>query len=315
MASLITADQMTATTKRHFDLGKITEQVYDYNILWDRLKKGNQVIVKGGTKIQHPIRGLEQGDTAAIDPDSTRVTATYVTRTYLELDWKYIKNDIAMTLEERVQNQGEAVIVDLMADKYKEAMQDVSKFMSTQFYQADAARSANEMNGFYNMCAAAASAYAGIDQDDVTEWNAGLYDASTTTLALYGTGSLEAGLRACTFREGPNLMVTTRALAGIYAAKLQPGERRAPGEGSAGATDLYFQSVPIVADPQCNAGDWLFLSTNDLVMFVNPMGNFDVTPWEEDPDHYKFLRQLVMFIGNFAFLRRKTFGAYTVITS
>jgi len=312
MASLITADQMTATTKRHFDLGKITEQIYDDTVILNRLK-GNIITINGGTKIQHPIRAAELGDFATIDPDAARVTATYVTRTYMQLDWKYAKVDIAMTLEERVQNQGEAQIVDLMKDKYTEAMEDIKEGLADAFFKASIGT--NDFNGIYDTIKTAAGTYAGIDADDVSSWETGLIDVATTTLALYGTGSLEAGMRACYFRGYPDLMVTTLALAGIYAAKLQPGERREPENGRAGATDLYFMGVPIVVDTHVPAGDWLFLRNEDMVMFANPLGNLNVEPWEQDPDHYKMLRQLMMFIGNFGFLRRKTSGAYTVITS
>jgi len=314
MAALITADQMTATTKRHFDLGKITEQIYDETVILNRMKK-NIITVPGGTKIQHPIRAAELGDFATIDPDAGRVTATYPTRTYMELDWKYAKVDIAMTLEERTQNQGEARIVDLMKDKYTEAMEDIKEGLSDQFFVAYGSMGTNDFNGFYDVVKTAALTYAGIDADDVSSWEAGLYDIATTTLALFGTGSLEAGMRACYFRGFPDLIVTTLALNGIYASKLQPGERREPENGRAGATDCYFMGVPIVVDTHCGSGDILFLRTEDMVMFANPLGNLSVEPWENDPSYYKMLRQLIMFIGNYGFLRRKTFGAYTVVTS
>jgi hypothetical protein len=314
MASLITADQMTATTKRHFSLGAITEQIYDETVILNRMK-GNIVTIAGGTKIQHPIRALELGDFATIDPDAGRVTATYVTRTYLELDWKYAKVDIAMTLEERTQNQGEAQIVNLMKDKYTEAMQDIKEGLADGFFKAYTSTGTNDFTGFYSAVRAVDTSYGGIDSTTVTSWDAGLYDTSTTTLALYGTGSIDAGLQACYFRGRPNLMATTVALASIYAAKLQPGERREPENGRAGATDLYFAGIPIIVDTHVPAGDWIFLSTDDMVMFANPLGNMDVEAWENDPDHYKMLRQLIMFIGNYGFLRRKTLGAYTAITS
>lgn len=314
MAELVTADQMTATTKRHFDLGKITEQIYDETVILNRMK-GNIVTIAGGTKIQHPIRAAELGDFATIDPDAGRVTATYITRTYLELDWKYAKVDIAMTLEERVQNQGEKQIVNLMKDKYTEAMEDIKEGLADQFFLAYASTGSNDFQGIYHPVQTTGTTYAGIDADDVSSWTAGLYDTSTTVLALFGTGSLEAGMRACFFRGFPDLIVTTLAINGIYASKLQPGERREPENGRAGATDCYFMGTPLVVDTHCPAGDVIFLRNEDMVMFQNPLGNLDVGPWEEDPSYYKLLRQLIMFIGNYGFLRRKTFGAYTGITS
>jgi len=173
----LSVDEANAVSTRHFDKGKITEQVYDENVMLDKIKQSNRLIVAGGTKIQHSIRYQELGDADMIDPDAARVSSVKETRTSLELDWKWAKGDIVMTWQERTYNKGEKQIIDLMADKYKEGGQDIAKLISTQFHQAEASRGSYDMNGFFNCVQAAASSYAGIDQDDVSEWNAGLYDA------------------------------------------------------------------------------------------------------------------------------------------
>lgn len=311
----LSVDQANAVSTRHFDKGKITEQVYDEVAVLDRLKKSNRIVIKGGVKIQHSIRHLELGDAAMIDPDAARVTGRYDTRTALELDWKWAKCDIPMTWKERTYNKGEKQIINLMADKYKEGAQDLAKLISTQFHQAYASKGANDMDGFFSCVRAAATTYAGISQSDAASWNAGLNNTTTTTLAMYGTGSVDAGIQACWFRDRPDLMITTRANASIYASKLQPGERRRPEEGRAGATDLYFASIPIITDAQANANVWMFVKTNLMFLFVSPDDNFDIGPWESDPDHFKAIRTLYTVVGNFMFTRRKAFGAYTAIAS
>jgi hypothetical protein len=311
----LSVTEANAVSTRHFDKGKITEQVYDNNVMLDRLRQSNQVIFDGGTKIQHTIRYQTLGDADMVDPDAARVTSQKETRTALELDWRWAKCDISISWEERTFNSGEKKIIDLMADKYKEGMQDMALLISTQFHQAEASRGSYDMHGFLNAVQAASSTYAGIDQDDVSSWNAGLYDTTTTTIALYGTGSLDAGLRACRFRDFPDLMLTTFANASIYASKLQPGERRKPGDGRAGATDLYFQSIPIIADPQANTNIWMFLNTEFVLFFVHPSDNWGIEPWENDPDRIKSIRQLITVVGNFMFTRRLAFGAYTALAS
>lgn len=138
---------------------------------------------------------------------------------------------------------------------------------------------------------------------------------STTSLALYGSGSLNASVQACTFIDPPDLIVTTRAVAGYYASKLQPSERRAPENGRAGATDLYFQGIPIVSDPQCLAGDIFYINTNHLWLYVQSGHNFQVGKWEADPDRYFAKRCLISFQGNLITDLRQAHGAQTAITS
>jgi len=185
-----------------------------------------------------------------IDPDAARVTTHYETRTAGTLDWKYAKVDMVMLWDERIQNRGKPQIVDLIRDKLTEGTQDLSKLISTQFHQAYTSKGSNDMDGFFTAVRTTASdtTYADISSGDAPSWIAGLYDTTTTTLAMFGTGSLEAGYRACWFIDPPDLFLTTKALNGIYASKLQPGERRKPEEGRAGATDTYF-SVMII--PGC----------------------------------------------------------------
>ena len=307
--------EVNAVNTRHFDKGMPVEQVYDSVVVLDRIRQSNQIIVKGGTSIQFPIRYQKLGDADMVDPDAARVTAVKDTRTGGELDWKFAKVDTAITWEERTYNQGEKAIINLLADKYKEAGQDLAELISTQFHQAATSVGSYDMQGFFSCVAASSSTYAGIDQDDVSEWNAGVYDTSTATIAMYGSGSIDAGLRACNFRSWPDLMITTWANASIYASKLQPGERRKPEGGRAGASDLYFRGTPILADPQTNTNTWMFLNTEFMYLYVQGMDNFATGPWTEDPDRIKALRTLRTVVGNFVFKRRKSFGAATAWAS
>jgi hypothetical protein len=309
--------QVDAVSTKWFDKGKMTDQVYDSNVILDRIKKGDRVIVTGGNSISHTVKLRELGQAKMIDPDAARQTVVYDTRSAVRLDWKWAVCDIVMTWEEKVKNRGEPEIINLLRSKYEEGMQDMDKLISTQFHQAYTSVGSYDMQGFYSAVRTSGTAYGGIDSDDASEWAAGLYDTSTTTMALYGTGSLDAGVRACWFRDPPNLILTTRANASIYASKLQPGERRQPQTGKAGAPQnvLYFQGIPVVPDPQANANSVAFLNTDYLFLYVQSGENFEYGGWEEDPDRYEAIRSLFRVVGNFVFTRRKAFGAYTAIAS
>ena len=218
-----------ANTVSHEYFDKVIhEQIYQPNTLLGDIKKAGRVKTMSaglGTKIQFGIRYKELGDSDSIDPDAGRITVGVPTRTGATLDAKFYKTDIPMTWIERNQNFGPEQIIDLMADKAKEGVQDMSEKMSDHFFQAEASRGSYDVNGFFNCVQAAASEYAGVDQDDATSWNAGLYDTTTTVLSLHGTtASLWYLLESCYFRDFPDLMATTITLSGVYASKLQPGK-------------------------------------------------------------------------------------------
>lgn len=312
----LSIDQINAVSHPYFE-DFIKQQIYEETPILDRLRKKNRVQFSGGTKLHVPIRYTELGDAEMIDPDAARVTVHYETRTAIELDWKFAKCDIVMLWKEAVYNGEEGRIADLLADKAKEGVQDLSKLISLQFCQAYSQKGDLDMDGFFSCVRDPSSdtTYGGISSADAPSWKAGLYDTTTTTLALYGSGSLEAGMRACFFRGYPDLMLTTLELAGIYASKLQPSERREPENGRAGATDIYFMGSPIVVDTHLPAGTWAFLHTDDLWFYMHKGDSIQVGKWESDPDRYKAMRALITCVGNFAFTTRKRFGAYTALTS
>lgn len=312
-----TYDQMSATTEKYY-LTAIQQQAYDSNMLLDRIKSGKRVkVVTGGRTVAKSIRHDTLGMAKWIDPDDSRTTSHKETRTLAELDWKFSVIDLIMTWEEKSENRGEAAFVNLLADKITEGMDDFKSKWSTVLYQAYASKGSDDPDGLYSICqtTSSASTYAGISSDDASNWVAGLYDSSTTALALYGSGSLNASIQACTFINPPNLIVTTRAVAGYYASKLQPSERRAPENGRSGATDLAFQGIPIIQDPQCLAGDIFYINTDHLWLYVQSGYNFQVGKWEVDPGRYHADRCLISFQGNLITDLRKAHGAQSAIAS
>ena len=313
----LTYAQMDAVTEK-YHVKKIPQQAYDSNILMKRLAQGNRVkVVSGGRKIFHPIRHEELGTSSFIDPDNARVIQNVETRTALELNWCYMVCDMVMTWQEKTENRGVPQIVSLMNDKVTEVKDDTYKKFSTALYQAQTSKATEEIDGLLQIIQTTGSSttYAGISTTDASNWDAGLYDASTTTLALFGSGSLEAGVRACTFIEPPNLIMTTRAIAGRYAGKLQPSERRVPGNGKSGATELGFMGIPIIADPQCLANDLYFLNTNHLWMYVQSGYNFTPDGWKIDPARYHADVNFISWVGNLVCDTRKTQGSYSALSA
>ena len=320
----LTYSDLNAIATKHFNMGRLAEQVYEENVLIDKIMAGGRLRkTQGGSSILHSIRYRELAQAKSVDPEAARVTAKYDTRTQIELNWKYYVVDIVWTWAEDVANGGPEAIINGMADKYKEGRQDINELFSDDFFQAYTSTGTNDFTGFYSIVQSPSSdtTYAGVSSGDASSWVAGLYDTSTTTMALFGTGSLEAGLRACWFKKefDDYVMFTTKANAGIYASKLQPGERREPMTGKAGAktwgTDLYFMGVRMVVDAHVPSNDICFIDLSHLWFYAHSNYQMKYDDWEKDPDRYNSVRSLVSCTGNFLADVRKKFGAYTAISS
>ncbi|MGQ9610035.1 MAG: phage major capsid protein [bacterium] len=312
----LTYDQKNAVTKKYFEK-KITQQAYDSNIFMQRIAKGDRVkIVEGGLKLFHPIRYAELGTAEFIDPDSARVIQHIDTRTALELEWTYLVCDMVMSWAESVQNRGDAAIIKLMADKVAEVQDDIYNKFSKVLFQDQTAKTPTQLDGLFQIIQTTGSAttYAGISSGDAPNWKAGYFDSTTTTLSLFGSGSLAEAIRNCTFIDPPNLIVTTRLIADLYAALLQPSERRVPGNGKSGATDLAFLGIPIIADPHVNTGDLFVLNTDHMWLYVQSGYNFTTKGWEPDPSRYYTDVNMISWVGNLVCDLRRTQGAFTAIT-
>jgi hypothetical protein len=181
-------------------------------------------------------------------------------------------------------------------------------------YQAYASKGADDLDGVYSIIRGSSTSYAGISSDNSSNWAAGMYDYSTATLNMYGAASMDYAIRQMWFRGKPDIIVTTRAVAAEYASKLQPSERREPTDGRSGATDLSFQGIPIIADPQCPAGDMIFMNTKHLWVYVQAGENFESEDWKEDPTGFKRDRMLISFVGNLVCDMRRSMGAFTALS-
>ena len=319
----LTYSDLNAIATKHFNMGRLAEQVYEENVLIDKIMAGGRRRLSGGSSILHSIRYRELAQAKSVDPDAARVSAKYDTRTQAEINWKYYVCDIVWTWSEDVANGGPEAIINGMADKYKEGGQDINELLSDDFFQAYTSTGSNDVTGIYSIVRSPSSSttYAGISSGDASEWVAGFYDTSTTTMALYGSGSLEYGLRSCWFKKEFDdfVIMTTKANAGIYSSKLQPGERRQPQTGKAGAptwsTDLYFMGIPMVVDAHVPSNDVIFLDLSHLWFYVHSNYDMKYDDWEKDPDRYNSVRSLISCTGNFLADTRKKFGAYTAISS
>ena len=313
----LTYAQRDAVTKKFF-INKITQQAYDSVVFLKRIAQGKRVkVVSGGKKVYHPIRYQQLGTSQFIDPDTARIIQNVDTRTALELNWTYLVTDWVITMREKVENRGDAAIIKLMDDKLAEVKEDTYEKFSNVLFQATASKGTLELDGLMQIIQTTASdtSYAGISSADAPAWTAGYYDSSTSALSLFGSNSLSAAITACTFGDAPNLIVATRDGVNLYASLLQPQERRVPGDGKSGATDLAFMGIPIIADPHVLSNHIFILNTDHLWLYVQKGYNFQPGGWEKDPTRYDADVNVIKWVGNLVADKRRVHGAFTNIST
>jgi len=313
----ISISQLNSCTTPHFNQ-TFVDNVYTGQIVLDRMRKGGRVkrSVDGGTSFYVPIRYKELGQAKFVDPDSERQTVQVDSRTAAEYERKYAVCDVVITWREAVANRGKPQMVDLVADKLKEGALDLQELISDALFQSYSSIGSNDLEGFYAIIRdpSSTTTLGGVSSADVPAWVAGVYYTSAVDLALYGSYSMDYGMRQCTYVEAPDMIITTLDLCSEYSSKLQPSERREPENGRAGATDLYFEGAPIVWDKHVDSGDMLFINTKNLWLFVDSEYDFSIEGWVDDPDRLNAARCLFSFSGAFGCDLRRHFGAYTAVS-
>ena len=312
----LTIDEINSSTIPRYNKA-IKDNVYDETPLLDRIReRGNVKQVISGTMARLPIRYQALNDAEAVNPHDGRVTVTQATRTAAYYEPRYYKADAAMLWDERAKNNGKQKMVSLASDKLSEAMDDLKALISDHLYQAYANIGSDEMSSLLEIIQdpTTDTTAGGVSSGDASTWIAGGYDTTTTVLSLHGTASLWSMFEDCWFKEKPDLIVSTKTIGGIYASKLQPGERRQPEGGRAGAVDLYYNGIPWLLDQDCPANHLFFLNTGSLFFFVWKDYDFSVSPWADDPDHYNAVRSLTSVVCNFGTNCRKQNGCFSAIT-
>lgn len=218
----LTYSELNTVSKNYFD-DKIHLQVYEDSPFFMRMKKKNKVTYDGGIQIQFATRYRKLDRGKEIGPREQIVFGGKDTRTAAVLDWAYYEADTTLEWDEKIKNAGKGKVIDLARDKAKELKDDLLDTLATNFIT-------NTTQGSNTLVPLAvivdsATAYGGIAVADSSNW-ASTEDSSTTTMTLYGSGSLSEAFNAATFgKDHPTCFFTTRDLLSKLESLLQPQVR------------------------------------------------------------------------------------------
>lgn len=218
----LTYSELNTVSKQYYD-DKMYPQVYEDSPFFMQMKKRNKIMYDGGIQIQFATRYRKLASANEVGPREQLSIGGKDTRTAAVLDWSYYAADTSLEWDERIKNAGKGKIIDLARDKAKELKDDMSDRLFTNFVTTTS-QGANILVPLA-VIVDAADSYGGIAVADSADWKS-VEDTTTTTMTLYGTGSLSRSFNSATFgKDHPTNYYTTRDLLSKLESLLQPQVR------------------------------------------------------------------------------------------
>lgn len=304
------------SVSRPFWTKEVLETVYEKSPFWWKLKKNNAITTDGGQDIRFPIRYQKLSQAEAVDPRAQQIYRQRDTRTSGLLPWKYYQDSTMIQWDEQVQNAGMGKIIDLQADKAKEMIADLhDKLQTDLFATTQVTASFSALPTIIDT----SDTYADVSPSDATTWAASNEDSTTTTLRLYGSGSLAYSINLATFgNEGPSMIITTRNLKSKAESILQAMQRFPTMNAelaNAGFNNVEFEGIPIVGDVSCAASALYGVDMNSLEFRVHEDYNFVADDWEDlkQAGFRNALVKTVYLVCNLLCQQRRTSFKYTAL--
>ena len=306
-----TIAQINALTQEHYD-SKCTPQVYDDDPFLATLKGKNKITVDGGTALRWAVRTSELGQTSFVGPREQIAIKSNDTRTAAELDWKYVAGVTMMHWDEIVKNNGKAAVVKLIGDKKIELEEDYKEALSDQIWGTSTDHIAP-----LAQIVDSSTTYGGIAVADAASW-ASTEDSSTTTMTLFGPGSLTYMRNQATFGKfGPTHNFTTRDLVDKFMSLLQPQQRYSSDQKTAnmGFNNVLFFETPVIGTPFASAGDWFGLDMDALELVCRTGMDAKQTDWFDlkQQGYPEAMGKYMTGVMNLKSTRRRTHYKFTAL--
>lgn len=309
-----TLDELNALTNTYV-LGVPTDVYFTTNALLMKLMNSKRTVT-GGKKIDCP---LEHGAAHTGVYGNTTVIPTTKTETHnkAEFDWGGYFGAQTVDLDDRVQNNGDAALVQLVAAKFGNMQKSIKKKMGAGIYLNDVV---NGVQGFTGLAAlfdtTTSTAYGGITEAGVSLWKANS-SATATTANFKGMQAIRLPAIVDTNAEGmPDLYMTTQAIKDGYEASLQSQVRFQDNAlALKGFTNVLFDGAPVVADMNQAAGYVDALNTRLLEFVSHSQFDFTTPKWEADRTQPDIWTASIRWIGQLCCKHRAAHSRFTAVTA
>lgn len=309
-----TLDELNALTNTYV-LGQPTDILFTSNALLVKLMDSKRT-VPGGKKIDTP---LEYGSANVGKYGNTTILPTTKTETHnkAEFEWGGYYAAQTIDLDDRVQNNGEAAIVNLVASKFGNMQRSLKQQMGTGIYLNDIT---DGVLGFSGLAAlfntTTSTAYGNITEAAVPIWKANS-SATATEATFKGFQAIRLPAVVDTTTEGqPDLYLTTVSLRDAFTSSLQAQVRYQDSQLAAkGFQNILFDGAPVVADLNQTAGYVDALNTRYLEFVSHSEFDFTTPKWEADRRQPDIWTANIRWIGQLCCKHRKAHSRFTVVSA
>ena len=292
---------------------KVFDAVSTNNALLYMLqKRGNLKVVSGGRSFTHPIYYKQNTSFTSYGKTDTIATPLLDDTSRAEYPIKIVAGSVVISMLEEAMNSGnKEKLIDLVEETVTRAKISMSEVLGDQVFGDGT--SENDIDGIQHLINSSPSTQTdvgGIDPSASgnTYWRnqigttADFSNSSTTSL-----GKMSALVANATFgRQGPRLVITTKTLYSEYEALLTSSIRYTTTElADAGFLHLAYQTMPVVFDDNCPAGEMYFIDTDNLWLQVLARGNMELTDMQQSTNQLMKIALLYLF-GNLTTGSRRT---------
>ncbi len=310
-----TLDELNALT-RTFVLGQPTDIYFRSNVLLMKLMNGKRK-VNGGTFIDCP---LEHGAAHSGVYGNTTIIPTTKTETHNKAQFPWGAYFAAQTVDfkDRLENNGDAAIVNLVSVKFKNMQKTIRRKMGAGLYLKDVVDGIQGFEGAAALFQAVDGSipYGGITEDGVSLWQAN--NSNTATVANFkGMQAIRRPAIVDTNNEGmPDLYVTTQDIKDGYEGSLQAIVRYSDGDlAGKGFSNIMFDGAAVVAD--LGQTDAVVDGYNTRMLEFVSHSDFDFTTpvWEADRTQPDIWTASIRWAGQLCCKHRKAHTRFTAVTA
>jgi hypothetical protein len=270
-------------------------------------------LVDGGEKIRVPFE-YDRSHSGAYGASTSIPQSKKAILNAARFRWAGVYASNAIDLDDQVQNNGDAMLVDMVQTKLKSIEKSARDQMGSQVYAS--ASTSNHILGLGDLFNTTSStAYGSVKEDDIAKWAA---NANTTGGAI--SYKIMQGIRR-TAKVGqskdkkPNLYITTDVLKDGFERTLQANVRfRNEKMVDAGFDNVLFGGAPVVADDRQASGYMDALNTNYLKLKTHSKYQFTKPVWEYDKEQPDTLVANTRWIGQLVTSHRAAHARYTSLT-
>jgi hypothetical protein len=317
----IGTNTVTALSRRLI-LPRITDNVYNSNVLFYRWYHANKFAQQGGTQIEAPLMytGMAAGGSYSgyqllnVTPTDSIQNAAWA--------WKQYYSPVTVDGLTLLRADSPIAIADYIATQFKQAEMDLSDKLGAGLWTYGV--NANDIDGVIGAVDAGTvlGTYGGIARSGNTWWQSQI-DSTTTTLSLLALqnlfGSAQQGGRA------PTIILSTQANYNRYwnlnlspqQFPVQPGGKDMQ-LAQAGFENLLFNGVPWLVDshiPTTGTNGNIFLLNEDYFqMVVATRADFHLQDFQT-PTNQDAMTALLLWAGNLVCTNVQRQAKFTAIAA